>query len=227
MILDMPPPTRSVDRALNLLVAITDQPDDRSLTALARQVDLSPSTASRLLETLAHHAFVDRVADGTYRPGARLLQVAASALQGEAVYELAEPHLVELASVTGETANLGIAIEGDRALYLRQVASPRIVRTASWTGRTIPIKRTAMGAALRGQVGPDGYASTRATVEPDVTAVAVPVRDRTHSVVAALSVLAPTYRTGDAEVEAIGRALVSHAGALSGELGAGSVGAAA
>jgi DNA-binding IclR family transcriptional regulator len=212
--------TRTVDRALELLAAVAEHNEGSSLTELARATNLSHATASRLLRTLAQHGFVRRTDQGAYRSGPQLIQVAAGALRGEPVYELAGPHLVALARETQETANIGIAIDGGRALYLRQVASPRLVQTASWTGRTIPMKGTAMGAALRGRVREHGYASTAASVEPDVTAVAAPVHGANGDVVAALSVIAPTYRTSQDDVHDIGMALVAHAGDLSQALGA-------
>jgi DNA-binding IclR family transcriptional regulator len=213
--------TRTVDRALELLAAVAEHHPGSSLAELARATELSHATALRLLRTLAQQGFVRRDADGTYRAGAQLIQLAATALRGDPVYELAGPHLHALAAETQETANLGVAIEGGRALYLRQVSSPRLVRTASWTGRTIPLRGTAMGAALRGDVGERGYVSTAASVEPDVTAVAAPVHGPGGEIVAALSVIAPTYRTSEADARRIGAALVAHARALSHELGAG------
>jgi DNA-binding IclR family transcriptional regulator len=211
--------TRTVDRALRLLAAVTDAGDDATLSELARRTGLSPSTAARLLRTLELHGFVRRGDDARYRPGQRLLHVAARALSEDRLYEAAGPALAELARETQETASLAVAIDGDRALYLRQFASPQLVRTASWTGRTIPVRTTATGAALRDRVGAAGYAVRRAAVESDVTAVAAPVTGPGGGVVAALTVLAPSYRTSDAGAEAIGEAVVRHAGALSEAIG--------
>lgn len=207
--------TRAVDRALQLLTAVATDPGGCTLTQLARATELSPSTASRLLATLAGHAFVRRGDDGRFRPGQRLKQLAAATLRQEPLYELAGPHLEALAQETGETANLGVALGDDRVLYLRQVSGRRLVHTATWTGRTIPRAGTALGAALDDELGPGGYAATRTTVEPDVTAVAAPVRDHDGAIVGALSVIAPTYRTSEQDVAAYGLALVRHAEALS------------
>jgi DNA-binding IclR family transcriptional regulator len=98
--------------------------------------------------------------------------------------------------------------------------SRRAVRAESWVGRTIPLRGTAMGAALRGQLGPEGFAVMSAAVEPDVTAIAAPFRDHLGGIAGALSVTAPAYRTTDEAAAAHGRALVEHANALSRELGA-------
>jgi urocanate hydratase len=207
-----------VDRALGLMAATAEEP--LTLTELARGAGLAPSTASRLLTALQRHGFVRRGEDGRFRSGPALVRLAAATLRGEPVYELAGPHLAALTRATRETANLGVRTQDDRVLYLRQSLSPQTVRAESWVGRTIPLRGTATGAALRGDVGPAGYAVTVAAVERDVTAVAAPIRDHRGSIAGALSVTAPAYRTTDAAAAAHGRALVEHADALSRELGA-------
>ncbi len=212
--------TRSVDRALDLLTALIEGPPGGSLSELARATELSPATAARLLATLAQRRFIRRDEHGGYRAGQRLKQIAAAVLCEEPLYELAGPHLAALAQETSETANLGIAIDADRALYLRQVAGPQRVQTAIWTGRTIPRVGTAMGAALDGKVGAEGHAATRRTIEPDVTAVAAPVVSRDGAIVGAISIIAPTYRTSEDDIALYGRALVRHATEMSLALGA-------
>ena len=61
--------TRTVDRALDLLAAVTEQPR-LSLTEAARATELPASTALRLLRSLEGSGFVARDDDGAYRPGA-------------------------------------------------------------------------------------------------------------------------------------------------------------
>lgn len=212
--------TRTVDRAFDLLAAVTESPrGGASLSELARATELSPATASRLLATLLKRGLVRRDEQGVYRPGLGLMQMAAVVLRGEPLYELAGAHLIVLADATGETANLGVAVDHDRALYLRQIAGDQRVQTTAWTGRTIPRAGTAMGAALAGEVGSDGYAVSRGALEPDITSIAAPVRDYHHEVVAALSILAPSYRTDDQDAERYGVLLVQHAAQLSLALG--------
>jgi len=210
--------TRAVERALTLLAAVAEK--GGTLSELARTAALSPSTASRLLATLAGQELVRRDEHGRYHPGTRLRQLSAVTLRSDPVYELAGPHLVALARETGETANLAVAADGKRAVYLRQVASPKLVQTASWAGRTIPRRGTALGAALRGAVGPAGYVARAGAVEPDVTSIAAPVYGAGGEIVGAMSVLAPNYRTSSGRIDACGRAVALHAGELSRSLGA-------
>ena len=213
--------TRTVDRAFDLLATVIQTgAGGASLSELARETGLSPATASRLLATLVKRGVVRRDGRGSYRPGLGLMQMASLVLRGEPLYELAGPHLVELAASSGETANLGVAADPDRALYLRQVAGDQRVQTTNWVGRTIPRRGTAMGAALAGEVTAEGYTVSRGSLEPDITSVAASVRDYHGQPVAALTILAPSYRTGEADVERFGALLVEHAHALSLALGA-------
>jgi DNA-binding IclR family transcriptional regulator len=210
--------TRTVERALTLLSAVAQ--DGGTLSQLARAAELSPSTASRLLATLAGQELVRRDEHGHYHAGARLRQLAAASLRADPLHELAGPHLAALAAETGETANLAVAADARRVVYLRQVASPKLVQTAAWAGRTVPRRGTALGAALRGEVGARGYVARTGTVEPDVTSIAAPVYGPDGLIAAALSVLAPTYRMTPRRIAACGRSVARHAEALSRELGA-------
>lgn len=207
-----------MERALTLLVAVAQH--GGGLSQLARVAGLSPSTASRLLATLERCEFVRRDEHGRYGAGARLRQLAAAALREDPLYELAGAHLEALANETGETANLAVAADPGRVVYLRQVASPKLVQTAGWAGRTVPRDGTALGDALRGAINGAGYATRAGAVEPEVTSIAAPVHGADGSVVGALSVLAPSYRVSRPRTESFGRAVARHAGELSRSLGA-------
>ncbi len=210
--------TRTVERALTLLTAVAE--GGGTLTELARAAGLSPSTASRLLATLAAQELVRRDERGRYRAGTNLRRLAAASLREDPLYELAGPQLEALADETGETANLAVAADDERIVYLRQVASRRLVQTAGWAGRTIPRHGTALGAALGGAVSDAGYIARAGAVEPEVTSIAAPVIGAGGEIVAAVSVLAPTYRATPRRVKTCGRAVARHAAELSRSLGA-------
>ncbi len=210
-----PTTTRTVERALELLEGAAAAGDGLTLTELAQQTGLSASTASRLLATLQLHRFVARTPAGRFVAGPRLRQLAVSAMRADPLYELAGPHLVALSRETQETANVGVALDEDQVLYLRQHESPQFVRVAGWTGRTIPRHGTALGAALDGDTGTEGFVVRRSSVEPDVISIAAPVHGDGGTIVGALSVLAPRYRTTRAQERAHGRCVVAHARELS------------
>jgi DNA-binding IclR family transcriptional regulator len=210
--------TRTVDRALVLLTNVLEGAAGDTLSELARATRLSPSTASRLLATLAQHELIQRDDYGHYRPGIRMKQLAATALRGDQLYELSGPHLEHLVTETGETASLGIPLGAEEVLYLRQTASTHQVQTIVWTGRTIPRKGTALGAALDNTSTQTGYLVSQRP-DSDVVAVAVPVRQHSGRIIGAISINAPAYRTTPADIERFGAALLSHGLDLSLQLG--------
>lgn len=212
---------RSVHRAFSILAAFGPEQPRASLSSLARQSALPVTTVSRLLATLESLEFVRRLEDGSYGLGVRLLQLGFAARQTFDIIDLAEPLLAEVNRFTGENTNLAIRSDDENFTYIRQFATRHPVRHASWVGRPQPLIGTANGAALRGEVGPSGYAATRKTIEPDISAVAAPVRGPGGEIVAGISVTAPTYRTSDEQLAEYGRLVVDAAGRLSQLIGAG------
>lgn len=213
------PRTRTVERALALLAEVAAN-DGLGLIDVARRVDLSPATALRLLRTLESSGYVLRDSGGSYYGGRRLIQVAATFMGSVPLYGLAERHLADLRDETGETAYLGVFGPGDTALYARLAESGQSIRHVSWLGKTVPLDGTAVGTALQDRCGDRGYFATRHTLEDNATAIAASVYWPDGSVAAALSVVGPTFRISDAQVQAFGDIVVAHARELAKELGA-------
>lgn len=207
-------PTRSVDRALALLGAVCTE-GRLTLSDAARIVDLSPSTALRLLRSLASSGFITRDADGEYRPGAGIIQLGALALGHESLVALCSSAMRELVAHTGESCYLSIPGIGDTALYISIVEGTHSVRHASWVGRSIPLEGSASGMVLTGATPELGYAVVQSGVENDVTAIAAPVTMGGRTV-AALSIIVPTYRLDEPGAHRIGRDLAAQAAGILG-----------
>lgn len=207
------PSTRTVERALNLLAAVCDA-GKLSLAESARETGLSASTALRLLRTMETQGFVRRDDDG-YRPGMRLVQLGAQALANESLVALVGDSMKRLVAATGESSYLNVRSDQNskHGIYIAVREGTHSVRHSSWVGRSIPLDGTAAGAVLRAEVGPLGYVVVNDGLEADVTAVAAPivVGGRT---VAALSVVAPSYRISEAEAERIGVLVAAEAAAV-------------
>jgi IclR family acetate operon transcriptional repressor len=211
--------TRAVERALQLLQKVARSPGGERLSDLARATGVPTSTALRLLRTLEAGRFVRRDASGAYHAGPGLLALAA-AVDDLPLIQVSQPHLRTLVDQTGETANLGVLDDADDALYIAQVQSPHAIRYASWRGRRVPGRVSALGLALHGHTDDDGLVVRRDTVEAGVTAIATPVRGPSGSIVAALSVTGPSFRLDEVAAAAAGAALLREAAALSAQLGA-------
>ncbi|MFC3298704.1 IclR family transcriptional regulator [Arthrobacter agilis] len=204
--------TRTVERALVLLGAVCDA-GSIPLADAARETGLSASTALRLLRTLEGTGFVRRDAAGAYRPGLRVVQLGVQALAHESLVSLAEPALERLVALTGESAYLSVPSHDGEGIYLAMREGTHSVRHASWVGRSIPLDGTAVGAVLRGEEPAAGFVVVRNGIEADITAIAAPVSPG-GQVVAAISVVIPSYRITPAGTRRIGALVAAEADAL-------------
>jgi IclR family acetate operon transcriptional repressor len=210
------PSTRTVERALALLATVCES-GGANLADSARDCDLAPSTALRLLRTLETTGFVSKDESGMYRPGARIIQLGAQALSDESLVDLAGAAMEELATDTGESVYLSVEGHAGTALYISIVEGTHSVRHASWVGRTVPLDTSAAGHALRGKVPDAGFVVVERGVETDVTAIACPVYSQAR-IVAALSLVIPSYRLTTSQAPQHGRMLVSAAAGISARL---------
>ncbi|MFC4224726.1 IclR family transcriptional regulator [Lysinibacter cavernae] len=204
--------TRTVERALSLLGVVCEQ-SDIALSEAANLVNLSPSTALRLLRTLEQTGFVRRDDRGLYSPGSRVIQFGALAVSQDSLITLCSERMHEIAEVTGESTYLSIRSIEESGVYIAIAEGTHSVRHTSWVGRSIPLRESAAGQALLGKGPPAGYVIAEQGVENDVTAIAAPIYSGTK-IVAALSVVAPSYRMDDTKDHRIGTLLVDTASTI-------------
>ncbi|MFC8302396.1 IclR family transcriptional regulator [Specibacter sp. NPDC057265] len=217
------PSTRTVERALQLLGSVCDA-GSLTLADAARGTELSASTALRLLRTLESAGFLRRDDDGAYRPGLRIVQLGAQALSHESIISLTESVLERIVLATGESAYVNVRAHhgpgGGNGLYIAMREGTHSVRHSSWVGRTVPLAGSASGAVLSGRTPETGYVVVDRGVEADVTAIAAPIAVQTHApdgavtgtrVIAALSVVAPSYRMNPGKITAIGELVAAEA----------------
>jgi IclR family transcriptional regulator, acetate operon repressor len=123
----------------------------------------------------------------------------------------------KLVADAGESAYLSVEGHARTALYISIVEGTHSVRHANWVGRTIPLDSSAAGHALCGRVPDEGYVIVERGVEADVTAIACPVYSEAR-IVAALSLVIPSYRLRAPKAAKYGRMLGSAAASLSAAL---------
>jgi IclR family acetate operon transcriptional repressor len=139
---------QSVSRAFDILEALAGS-DDLGVTELATRTGLVPSTAHRLLATLAKRGYVSqRVDSGRYALGYKLVELANGLEQGLArLRRVARPHLESVQRATEETTNL-VVLDGDRVIYVDQVPGTRSVRMFTIVGAAALAHTTAAGKAI-------------------------------------------------------------------------------
>lgn len=209
--------TRTVERALTLLAGICDR-GSATLADSARAAGLPASTALRLLRTLETTGFIRRDDDGLFRPGSRLVQLGAQALSQESLISMCREPMERLVAATGESAYLSVYGPGPNALYIAIVEGTHSVRHASWVGRTVPLEGSAIGRVLRDDIPEEGFVWVERGIEKDVTAIAAPVRAG-RRVVAALSLVVPSYRITPPDIFRCGQLVLHEAQDLSASFG--------
>ena len=152
------PRVEAVDRALQLLVALSDAgPQGAPLAELAERAAVNKSTAYRALSTLRLRGFASQAEDtGHYRLGPAAFELGDRAYGPKNLAQAFHPALVSLSRAADELVHLGV-LSGDRVLYVDKVEPERAIRVWSAVGQQVPVASTSMGRALLAARGvPDG-----------------------------------------------------------------------
>ncbi|MCR2764291.1 IclR family transcriptional regulator [Microbacterium sp. zg.B48] len=137
----------SVDHALNILLLLRRRPELR-VTDTARELGIAPSTAHRLMTTLAASGFLtqDRVTKG-YRAGSTLIELGVHSTSALDLRAAGEEHVKALAGRLGETVNL-MVLEGQSIRFVAGFESDQRVRTHVLTGTLLPAYAVSGGKVL-------------------------------------------------------------------------------
>ncbi|MBA3434096.1 MAG: IclR family transcriptional regulator, partial [Actinobacteria bacterium] len=238
----------AAERAIALLDTLAET-GELGTNEIARRTGMTPSTVSRQLGTLAASGLVERVAaTGKYRLGLRIVHLANALLARLDVREVARPHLQALVEATGETATLSVPgdedavtidfVPGSHQLQpVSRLGRPSIAHATSagkvmlaFSGRELPVgplraytPRTVTDpralAREIGEVRERGYARAVGERDPDLTAIAAPIRSSRGELEAIVALQGPSSRFDDAAVEAAVPLLVERASTISRELG--------
>lgn len=108
---------RSVERAMEILTALSKAGGAQSIAELARAVDLPYATVQRLLLVHERLGFV-RKERHLYRLGPAVVTLAGAYLAGDSLVRVAQPVLDELAAYTEETVSLHVRQGPDRVVVM-------------------------------------------------------------------------------------------------------------
>ena len=235
---------QAIDRAARILVRLVESDDVVTLSGVMEDTQLPKSTAARLLRALERNGLAQRRRGGGFRPGPVLVEYARRDSSVGDLAALAWPFLERLGQTTGETTNVGIPTPGGVA-RVAQVNSNHPLGAGNWAGSRIPIHASSMGKVFMAfaaaqppfgrlaKLGPNtitdlagllaelelvkrlGYATTWEELDAGLCSTAAPVRGSRGSVIAAISVSAPTVRTSRERLAELAAQVVLEADALS------------
>lgn len=207
-------PVPAVDKAARVLRALAKGGRPMGISELARSLTVSKGTLRDVLLTLAHYGLVVRDADTRFRLGPELRTLADASAPD--LRSLAQPHLVALMESFGETAILGLVVDGTLEIAARAEPATDLHMTAP-LGRRLPLEKGAHGKVLtnREDVGYDDQ-----ELFPGVRAVAAPIVDARGRRIAVVMVVGFKERVDLRTLRRIGERCASAARALSQRIGA-------
>lgn len=230
-------PAGALERAVELLHQLGDQPTELTVAELASGAGMPTSTAYRLLGELEQHGLVQRGADSTVSLGTRLVALGRTAEAGlrERVVAPATAVMTELSHQVAETVILTApcALQG---IVLHVVETEiHSVRLSYAVFRRGPMHRGASGKILAAFLEPPerrrlldavsepglaaelerirraGSVMTVGELDQGAAAVAAPILDRRGRLVAGLSIAGPAQRIA-ADVAGVTGAVTAAAG---------------
>ena len=176
--------TESVERAMSILLAFSEEATQMTLTELANATGLHKSTVLRLTNSLAIYGFIQRDAKGRFSIGPSVWRLGLLFRKSFLSREAVTPALRTLVEATGETASFYVRA-GDQRVCLYRENSPHVVRVHAEEGIRLNLSTGASGRVLRHFSGEDTgcagdftrYGSVHSVGEtiPDISSVATPV----------------------------------------------------
>ena len=230
--------TQAIDRAARILVRLVEGDDAVTLAGVIEETQLPKTTAARLLRALERNGLAQRRRGGGFRPGPVLVEYARRDASVGDLATLARPFLEQLGSATGETTNIAIPTPGGVA-RLAQVDSHHPLGAGNWVGDRIPLHASSLGKVFMafGAAQPPfgrlakfasatitsidellrqleevrllGFATTWEELEEGLCSTAAPVRGSRGTVIAAISVSAPTVRTSRERLEELSARVIA------------------
>ena len=140
---------QSLQRGLEILVAVAQAKRAVGITDLSRQFGLAKGSISRLVATLVQQSFLTRDAEtAKYRLGMKVWELGNGAVSRLDVRGLARPVMEKLNAATRETVHLTVLTESDEMVFLDKLDSTKAVRPNVELGVTLPAYCVANGKAM-------------------------------------------------------------------------------
>ncbi len=137
---------QSLERGIAVLLAFDAEHPEPTLAELSQITGFSRPAVRRFLITLERMGYV-RGHGGRWSLTPRVLAIGQHYTASHALIELAQPHLLQLAERTHESASLA-TLDGDEVVYVARVPVRRIMSIDVSVGTRVPAHATSMGRAL-------------------------------------------------------------------------------
>ncbi|MBP0980733.1 MAG: IclR family transcriptional regulator [Oscillospiraceae bacterium] len=206
-----------IERALKMLNCFTKEKLSLSLVEIAREIDLPPSTTSRILATLEKYNYLYRDEETQrYYLGPSIARLGTLCYSHMDFRRISIPYMIQLRELYNESVGLYVPNKEHR-VCIERIESTHPLKRILNIGDRLPLTRGASGRLLLAYQPPQiidellaadpyttverlaeiralGYSTSRSEREEGVVSVAAPIFDSQHKVVAALNISGPAAR---------------------------------
>ena len=118
----------------------------RTVSDIARELDLARPTVHRIMHTLEQLGYVVQTGDGYYL-SAKVIELGFAYITTRSFYGAARTHLEKLASEIDQPRSLAELVDSD-IVYVGRVEVPKVVAYNVSLGQRLPARTTALGRVL-------------------------------------------------------------------------------
>jgi beta-ketoadipate pathway transcriptional regulators, PcaR/PcaU/PobR family len=144
---------QSLERGLSVITAFGPDHPSLSLSEIAELTGLTRAAARRFLLTLEWLGYVESEGRRFFLR-AKVLELGYSYLSSLPVWEIAKPHMGELADKVRETTSASV-LDGTDIVFVARIETGRIMNMTLSVGSRLPAFATAMGRVLLADLSPD------------------------------------------------------------------------
>jgi len=187
-----------VSHCLNVLELVCWGEKPMTVSEIATRLDLSKSTAHRVLQVMKEHNFVVQKPKGAYRPGPKAHSLGSVVLRRNFETEKIEPVMEEISRATNETVLFAVAnAEFPGLLVVSERETPHPIRLQSYLGKCISedifgIKLDKVNLAIRQAMPATDY--TTSHQDKRIKCISSIVYDKKKAVKGVLAIMVPEDR---------------------------------
>lgn len=139
------PPVKATRTSFQIIQSLREM-DSAGVTELADHLEMPKSTVHDHLQTLEQGEYVVK-SSGQYRIGVKFLELGGHQRKQMKIFRIAKPEIQNLASETGQHANLMIE-ENGMGVFLHTAKGDDAVQLDTYAGRRVHLQTTALGKSI-------------------------------------------------------------------------------
>ncbi|WP_150244289.1 IclR family transcriptional regulator [Nocardiopsis quinghaiensis] len=136
-----------LSRVVRVLEAFDSEHPTLRVSQIARRAGLHVATASRLVEELVRHGWLERGPDRHVRVGVRMWEVAVRSSPALGLRETVGPFMEDLHAVVGQHTQIGV-LQDEEVLFVERLSAPGAVVNVTRIAGRLPLYASSSGLVL-------------------------------------------------------------------------------